>query len=127
MRSGGPADAALVWQRYVEPKLWSSWAPHIRSVQYSMPRLQANTTGAVCGPLGLRVPFTVDAVDEQSRTWSWTVHLRIRGRNVLTMALAHGVESDGTGCLTWLRLRGRWPVVVGYAPAARFALRRLVR
>ncbi|MGB3763232.1 MAG: hypothetical protein WA966_08415 [Ornithinimicrobium sp.] len=99
--------------------------------------MTAATTGEVCGPLGVRVPFTVDAVDEQSRTWAWTVHVCARGRNLITVSLAHGVEAPavggraaddhGGGCTTWLRLQGAWPVVVGYVPLAWYALGRLVR
>ena len=80
----------------------------------------------------MRVPFTVDAVDEQGKTWAWTVRLRVRDRDIVTLALAHGVlergvEADGKGSATWLRLQGAWPVVLGYAPIASYALRRLVR
>ncbi|MGB6022125.1 MAG: hypothetical protein WBG89_07360 [Ornithinimicrobium sp.] len=83
------------------------------------------------------MPFTVDTVDEPGRTWAWTVHVRARGRNLITVSLAHGVESaaagagatdgQGDGCTTWLRLQGAGPVVVGYIPVAWYALGRLVR
>ncbi|MGC1208119.1 MAG: hypothetical protein WA880_09220 [Ornithinimicrobium sp.] len=106
-------------------------------MDYPLPWLQAGTTGTVCGPLGLRVPFTVDAVDEQGKTWAWTVRLRVRDHDIVTLALAHGVQEHGVeehrveeqakGCATWLTLDGAWPVVQGYAPIARYALGRLVR
>ncbi len=115
-----------MWRRYAEPALWATWAPHIRGVDYPLARLLADTAGTVCGPLGLRVPFTVDAIDEQSKTWAWTVHLRLWGRAMVTVSLAHGVEEHGEGCATWLRLHGAWPVVLGYAPVAWYAMRRLV-
>lgn len=115
-----------MWRRYADPGLWSTWAPHIHGVDYRLTRLQADVSGTVCGPLGLRVPFTIADVDEASKTWAWTVHLRLRDRTVVTVALAHGVEKRGEGCETWLRLDGAWPVVMGYAPIARYALGRLV-
>ncbi|MGB3827672.1 MAG: hypothetical protein WA962_02765 [Ornithinimicrobium sp.] len=127
LRASGPVDPSRAWQRYAEPARWADWAPHLRGVDYPLPRLRANTAGQVCGPWGLRVPFTVERCDEASRTWSWTVHLRVREADVVTVALAHGVVADEGGCATWLRLRGRWPVILGYAPIAQLALRRLVR
>ncbi len=126
-RVTGPVDPETAWRRYVEPRLWSTWAPHIRGVEYDLDRLHTRTSGAVIGPMGLRVPFTVDAVDEPNRTWSWTVQFLVRGCALVTVDLAHGVESQGLGTATWLRLRGAWPVIVAYAPVSRWALRFLVR
>jgi len=127
MRVAGPVDPATAWQRYAEPRLWSTWAPHIRGVDYDADRLHAGTSGVVIGPMGARVPFTIDAVDEPRRTWSWTVRPRLAGRAVVSIDLAHGVEARGLGPATWLKLRGPWPVIVAYAPVARWALRFLVR
>ncbi len=127
LRVCGPIDPTTAWQRYAEPRLWSTWAPHIRGVDYALDRLHTGTSGAVIGPLGLRLPFTIDAIDEENRTWSWTVQLRTRGHALVTVDLDHGVEAGGTGTATWLRLRGAWPVILAYAPVSRWALRYLVR
>ncbi len=127
LRATGPIDATTAWRRYAEPRLWSAWAPHIRGVNYVPARLHTGEGGEVIGPLGLRVPFRIDAVDEEARTWSWTVWLRARGLTLVTVDLAHGVEAQGLGSTTWLRLRGAWPVIVAYAPISRWALRYLVR
>ncbi len=91
LRATGPIDATKAWRRYAEPRLWSAWAPHIRSVNYVPARLHTGEGGEVIGPLGLRVPFRIDAVDEEARTWSWTVWLRARGLTLVTVDLAHGV------------------------------------
>lgn len=127
LRVSGSVDPATAWRRYAEPRLWSTWAPHIHGVDYALERLHSGTSGVVIGPLGLRVPFTIDAVDEEARQWSWTVQLRVRASAVVTVDLAHGVEAEGSGTTTWLRLRGAWPIIVAYAPVSRWALRFLVR
>lgn len=127
LRVQGPADPQIVWDRYADPTLWATWSPYIRGVTYPHDRIRSGARGQVHGPLGLRVPFTVDAVDEEDLTWSWTVRLRCAQRDVVTVGLDHGVEPCGRGAATWLHLRGAWPVVVGYAPIARCALSRLLR
>lgn len=127
LRVAGPADPQVVWDRYAEPVRWATWSPQIRGVTYGRDRIRAGTCGEVRGPLGLAVPFTVDAVDERSMTWSWTVRLRVAGADLISVDLDHGVAAAGSGATTWLHLRGAWPVIVGYAPIARFALWRLLR
>ncbi len=79
-------------------------------------------TGRVFGPLGVHLDFVVDAVDEATREWMWTVR-----RGPLRLVLTHGVIARGRGCETWLRVDGPLPVVAAYAPLARLALARLVR
>jgi hypothetical protein len=123
----GGRDAPTVWDRYAVPRLWSTWAPQVRGVDYPEPRLRTGTAGVVRGPGGLRVPFTVDAVDETAMTWSWTVRPQVRGRTLVTLTLDHAVRASGSGSRTWLRLHGPRPVVLGYAPFALPAMWRLVR
>jgi hypothetical protein len=119
----GPAEPQVAWDRYLEPARWSSWSPQIRSVTSSDDRLVTGTSGQVRGPLGLAVPFVVDAVDEAARTWSWTVR-----PGPLVLRLHHGVRPAAAGgSLTWLVVEGPAPVVLGYLPLAGLALRRLVR
>jgi hypothetical protein len=116
-RAPGRADADTVWQRYAEPDRWSGWAPQIRRVEHSADRIAAGVTGVVHGPLGLRVAFTVTAVDEPARTWAWSVRC-----GPIRLRLRHGVSPDGG---TWLVVRGPAPVVAAYLPVARLALHRL--
>jgi hypothetical protein len=135
-----------VWLRYAEPSRWASWSPQVKGVDYPYATLRAQTGGRVRGPGPVTVRFRVDAVDPARRTWSWTVQPQVAGRVVATMRLDHGVEAaveqdphDGTRgwrrggrqvpsrSTTWLRLRGRAPVIAAYAPVARIALRRIVR
>jgi len=130
LRARGPASPELVWQRYAEPQRWPSWSPQVQRVDYPHPRLRPHTLGRVQGPGPLGVQFRVDAVDEQQRTWAWTVWPQLAGRTVTRMRLEHGVElaeRPGARSATWLRLQARAPVVAVYAPVARLALRRLVR
>lgn len=114
----GDARAATIWERYATIARWRTWAPHIRGVEANAARIAPGVTGTVLGPVGLRVRFHVDAVDEP-RSWSWTARV-----GPVRLALDHGVEADGR---TTLRMRGLGPVVLGYAPVARWALARLVR
>jgi hypothetical protein len=85
-------------------------------------RIAPGLRGVVIGPVGLQVPFEVLTVDEPAMQWSWRV------RAALTeLTLEHSVAPDATGCRTDLTIIGPAPLVVGYAPLARFALTRLVR
>ena len=131
----GPADPATAWERYADPGLWPTWSPQIRAVRTSSSRLAPAMTGTVLGWGGLELPFVVDAVDEAARTWVW----RVRPVRALhaplpaaltalgTVRLRHAVgPGDGGGALTTLEVTGAAPVVLAYAPAAGWALRRLV-
>lgn len=114
----GPAPAALVWERYADPRLWAGWAPQIRRVETAAARIAPGVTGTVHGWLGVRVAFVVTAVDEAARTWAWDVTF-----GPLRLHLRHGVETDGA---TWLTVDGPALVLAAYLPVARIALQRLV-
>ena len=124
----GTAPAALAWERYADPQLWSTWSPQIQRVETRMQRLEAGGTGTVhAGPLPrptIGVPFEVLELDEQAMTWTWRVRLGPAG--LVRLLLVHGVTAHGSGSSTWLRVHGPLPVVLGYAPVARLALGRLV-
>jgi hypothetical protein len=117
-------SSAEVWERYVRPDLWSSWSPQIQRVEIEVDRLVAGAAGRVVGPLGVYVDFTIDALDEAAREWSWSVRPGLLARP--TLRLAHGVLARDGGSETWLRVSGPLPVVLGYLPVARLALHRLV-
>ncbi len=122
LRARGTADPDVAWERYAQPDLWPTWSPQISRVECTSERLSAAATGRVYGPLGVHVDFVVDAVDEASREWAWSVRFgRVR------LHLAHGVTAHAGGSETWLRVRGPLPVILGYVPLAQLALRRLVR
>jgi hypothetical protein len=72
--------------------------------------------------VGVSIDFTVLTVDAAARRWAWAVR-----RGPLKLHLEHGVDpTPGGGSRTSLTVRGPAPVVIGYAPVARFALHRLV-
>jgi hypothetical protein len=125
VRATGPADPGDVWLRYVTPRHWSGWSPQIRSV--SGPPLDesvaAGSSGTVHGPAGVRVVFAVTEVDAPARRWSWRVRV-----GFVELLMAHGVDPrhGSTGSTAWVRITGPLPIVAGYAPLARLALRRLV-
>ncbi len=131
LRTRGAAAPDIVWERYADLALWPTWSPQLQRVETSAARLAPGISGTVRAGLlswpTLPVPFVVEDVDTEARTWSWRVRV-----GLITLRLAHGVEpaapdsSDGARSSTWLRLSGPSPLVTAYAPVARLALRRLV-
>ena len=121
LAASGPASAADAWARYTQPARWSQWAPHIREVDYPHPVVTPGTSGRVSGPPGLVAVFTIDAVDETSRSWAWSVR-----SGPLRLRFEHGVdERPGGGCTAWVVVHAPWPVALAYAPVARWSLGRL--
>jgi hypothetical protein len=123
LHATGPLDPAAVWERYAVPAHWPEWSPQITGVELPVPRLAAGVGGRVRGPLGVALPFVVDEVDEEARTWAWTVTA-----GPVRLHLVHWVTAaPGGGSTTGLRTTGPAPVVLAYAPLAQLALSRLVR
>ena len=69
----------------------------------------------------MSLSFTVDAVDEKSRRWSWTVRV-----GSLRLRLEHWVSPSGGGTTTGMRVSGPRPLVAAYAGEAQHALERVV-
>jgi hypothetical protein len=91
-------------------------------VDLSAPRLAAGATGRLHAPMGVSIPFTVDAVDEAGRRWSWTIRV-----GLLKMRLENWVaEGPDGGSVAGMRVNGPGPLVTAYAGQARAALERLV-
>jgi hypothetical protein len=86
-------------------------------------RIAPGVKGKLYAPGGFSLGFTIDAVDEQARTWAWSVRVA-----VIRLRLEHWVEDgpDG-GSVAGLRTTGPAPVVAAYSPLAQTALDRLVR
>ncbi|MFY0408161.1 SRPBCC family protein [Solicola sp. PLA-1-18] len=117
----GPADPDDAWEKYADPDRWAEWSPQVRSVESSAPRLTAGMTGVVQGPPLVRVPFTVEAVDEAARTWAWRVKV-----GPFKVRLRHELLASAEGTVATLTLDGPAPFVLPYAQLARVALVRLV-
>lgn len=94
----GPAPTSDVWRRYTHPALWPGWAPQIRRVVTDAEVVAPDVTGTVHGPLLLRIPFRILAVD----------------------------PARAGGSRAWARVHAPTLLVAPYAPLARLALRRLV-
>ena len=118
----GPLGADEAWERYAVVGRWPSWAPPIRRVEASASRLEPGMTGVVHGPLGVRVTFEVETVDEPARTWTW----RVRS-GPIRMRLEHAVLPTASGgSATTLTVEGPGAVVLLYPEVARIALHQLV-
>lgn len=121
----GPAAPKHVWERYADTRLWSTWAPQIRSVEVEeagSPRIHVGMRGTVHALFGVSAHFEVTEVDEATLSWAWRVRLPL-----VTIRLEHTVEADPvSGTRTGLVVDGPGPVVMAYAPVARLALHRLV-
>jgi len=118
----GPAPVALAWERYADPALWSTWAPQIRRVSWEGgERLAPGLRGVVHAIAGVAVPFEVTAVHASAHDWTWTV----RGLGA-TLHMRHTLEETAGGTRAGLVIEGPPLVAIGYAPVARFALRRLL-
>ncbi|CAM4030825.1 hypothetical protein [Janibacter anophelis] len=117
----GPADVDEVWLRYTTPGLWSGWAPQIRGVDHPPGRIRAGGEGTVRGPLGLGVPFVVEAVDEVARRWAWRPRI-----GPVAVRMRHGVDARPEGSSAWVEIAAPRLLALPYAPIASLALRRLV-
>ncbi|MFD5449406.1 SRPBCC family protein [Streptomyces sp. NPDC003470] len=122
LNATGPAAPGTVWERYVRVDRWASWSPQIRAVHTDGPYITPALRGTVESFAGLRIPFVIESVDHHHRTWSWRVRL-----GPVRLRLHHAVRPDPQGSSAGLTLCGPMPVLAGYAPLARLALRRLVR
>lgn len=116
----GPRTAEEVWRLYTRPSAWPTWAPQISAVRGVADPISPGDRGVVYALVVLRVPFTIVAVDEDARRWTWRVGL---GR--LSVVLDHGVDELGSGCRAWADVHGPYIMVLPYSPLARLALRRL--
>lgn len=127
---GGPIAPSLAWERYARTDRWTWWAPHLRHVVVDgdETRIRPGLTGRVVAIGGVAARFRIDAVDEEARTWSWTVRVgpvQLRMAHSVVAATQIGTEREGT--LTRLVIRGPLPITAAYAPVAAWALARLVR
>lgn len=109
------------WARYTRPAAWPTWAPHIRAVDHPLDVVEPGATGVVHGPPGITATFVVDAVDHEARRWTWTVR-----SGPLRLSFDHGVDPHPVGCAAWMSTDAAWPLALGYAPLASWALGRLV-
>jgi hypothetical protein len=124
LRADGAADLALVWQRYLRPELWSTWAPQIRRVECSTVSLEIGSTGTVFGVVpNLGARFEVVDLNEDEHRWTWDVNA-----GPVKLHLDHRSESRiGGGTSTTLIAEGPAAAVLTYAPVARISLEALVR
>ena len=118
----GARDPAAVWERYAVPGSWPEWLPQITGVDLSTPRLSAGATGKLHAPMGVSIPFTVDSVDEDGRSFAWTIRV-----GLLKLRLENWVhEGPDGGAVAGMRVNGPGPLVSAYAGQAQASLERLV-
>lgn len=121
VRAKGSAPPDVVWARYTEPEQWPTWAPHMKRAEYPYPRVTPGTFGRVYAYGGFSLPFSIDAVDEEARTWDWSVYLASQ-----RIELKHGVVAHGSRTRVWASIGLPLPLALAYAPVAKLALHRLV-
>ena len=118
----GARDPAAVWERYAVPGSWPEWLPQIERVDLSTPRLAAGATGKLHAPMGVSIPFTVDSVDDDGRTFAWTIRV-----GLLKLRMENWVhDGPGGGAVAGMRVNGPGPLVSAYAGQAKSSLERLV-
>ncbi|MDF8266152.1 SRPBCC family protein [Luteipulveratus flavus] len=117
----GSAAPAQVWERYADIGRWTSWAPHIRAVEPSAPRLAPGVRGVVRSVPPVSARFVVDTVQEPERRWTWTV--RAYGA---TLHLEHRVEEVPAGTRATVVVRAPAVLAYPYRPVMAYALGRLV-
>jgi len=122
LHADGPVPADVAWQRYIVPDRWSMWSPQITGVDCADQVLTAGTTGRVRTLFGVSLPFEVLDLDHADRSWRWSVH----GPFGVRLTLHHAVTATADGTTTNLTMHGPAVLVLGYAPLAQLALRRLV-
>lgn len=117
----GALPPGHAWARYTEPRRWSTWSPHIREVDYPHEVIEPDTVGRVTGIGGIVAVFRIESVDHEARAWSWSVR-----SGPLRLAFEHGVDDADGGSEAWVVIHALWPIILGYAPVARWSMGRLV-
>ena len=122
LHATGPVGPAEVWDRYLYPARWAEWSPQIKETEASAVRIAQGVSGRVRDPLGTSLPFVVDEVAEDERRWAWQVTV-----GPTRLGLVHWVSPGPDGGTTaGLRISRFTLLVLGYAPLALLALKRLV-
>ncbi|WP_242653118.1 SRPBCC family protein [Intrasporangium flavum] len=122
LTAGGDAAPDVVWERYRDLRLWSTWSPQVRGVDAPADVLSTGLCGSVVGPVGARVPFEVLDVQDAAMTWRWRVRV-----GFVDAVLDHAVHAAPGGSSTELVVTAPSVFALAYAPLARLALHRLVR
>ena len=118
----GPLGAGAAWERYAVPGSWPDWLPQISRVELSSPRLSAGAKGKLHAPMGVSIPFTVDSVDEEGRTFAWTIRV-----GLLKLRLENWVrDGEDGGAVAGMRVSGPGPLISAYAGQAEASLEKLV-
>jgi Polyketide cyclase / dehydrase and lipid transport. len=111
------ADAAAVWEAFVDVREWPEWGPSVTAVECQHRYIQDGSTGRVC-VFGICFPFEIDSFSEsEPRRWSW----QIRGFS----ATGHRVEQ-----FKGSRSRAVFEIplyAVWYTPVCQIALSRIER
>ena len=113
------ADADAAWELLVTLSQWPRWGPTVRDAQLDdgSPRLHPGATGRVRTPVGVWVPFAVEAWRDAGgeRHWSW----RVAG----IPATGHTVTRLAPGRCRVEMSAPLW--AVGYGPVLLLGLRRI--
>lgn len=122
LEATGPLAPDEVWERFAVPARWPEWEAQVQRVELSTERLAPGATGRLHVGYGVALSFTVDAVDEAARRFTWTVKA---GLLKLRLELSVAAASGG-GSTARMTASGPGPLVAGYAGQSQASLQRAV-
>jgi hypothetical protein len=116
------APPERVWELLAQPRLWSSWAPHLRgSCGLGSPEVEAGARGTVTLLGALPVPVVISA-KRPGRSWTWRVG---------PVEINHRVEAQAPGSRIAIDLSAPAalePLLrVSYGPVVALLVRNLAR
>ena len=110
------APANRVWRLITDTRTWSEWGPSVHAVDCKDRYIRTGSSGRICTPVGVWVPFVVGTVEPESY-WDWRV--------ARVAATGHRVEPLGPNrCRLTFTVAG-W--AFGYGLVCRLALIRIDR
>lgn len=110
------ASAESAWDMLTDTTMWQLWGPTVRSVTCSDRYIHRGSTGKVCTPIGLWVPFLITEY-EHKNYWTWKVAgIQATGHRL--------IQFNTNSCFIAFELPLLW---MPYAIVCRIALKRMAR
>jgi uncharacterized protein YndB with AHSA1/START domain len=105
------APASQVWHLITDTRRWPQWGPSVRAVDCAERFIRAGARGRVRTPLGVWVPFVIEAF-EPERYWDWRVaglpatghRVEPRGPSRCTLCFTVPIWAAAYGPVCWIAL-----------------------